>query len=303
MNDKICLVIIYNHRFEKNIQKLNTYYANKFSHIFHVIPFYTSDNPQVITVYENSHQFSGYIAQAYKTFYNTNFSHYVFVGDDLLLNPNITADTILNQLNLSVDSGYIKNIYNFHTLKQLWHVPDTLYKFTSTKGVNYTAEIPTYTEALAKAAKHQIQIAPLNSNYLFGLFKASGKTFFKNWVYTLGYVLYKRFKKINILPYPLVGAYSDFVVVPKCSIEKFSKYCGVFAAMNIFAEVAIPTALMLSCDKIEMEKEEFKGKEVWTQMELEKYSKACNNSVRQLFVKHPQYIYFHPAKLSVWSID
>lgn len=303
MTGKICLVIIYNHRFEKNIQKLNAYYKDKFTHIFHVLPFYTSDDPQVITVYENSHQFSGYVAQAFQHFYDRQYSHYVFIGDDLLLNPALNEQNITERLHLDENTSYIKNIFAFHTLKKLWYAPRSLYRFVASKGVNYAAEIPGREEAFEAAKKHNIEIEPLNNNYFTGLFRSKGILLLKDWVFTLGYLAHKRFRNVRELPYPLVGSYADFFVVSQNSIENFSKYCGVFAAMNLFAEVAIPTALMLAADRIKMESAHLKGKEVWIQEDLNHFLTENNKSVRLLFKNHPEFLYFHPAKLSVWNID
>lgn len=36
----ICLVIIYNHRFEKNIDILERIYKERFAAIYHLVPFY-----------------------------------------------------------------------------------------------------------------------------------------------------------------------------------------------------------------------------------------------------------------------
>src|SRR5262249_32127771 len=52
------------------------------------------------------------------------------------------------------------------------------------------------------------------------------------------------------LPYPLAYGMSAFFVVRDDALMKFSQYCGVLAALDIFVEVAIPTALVLACEKL-----------------------------------------------------
>jgi hypothetical protein len=52
------------------------------------------------------------------------------------------------------------------------------------------------------------------------------------------------------LPYPLAYGISDFFVVRKSAAEKFSTYCGALAALDVFVEAAVPTALVLACDKL-----------------------------------------------------
>jgi hypothetical protein len=43
MSSTVALVIIYNHRYDKNIDILESIYANRFSNIFHIVPFYDGD--------------------------------------------------------------------------------------------------------------------------------------------------------------------------------------------------------------------------------------------------------------------
>ena len=46
------------------------------------------------------------------------------------------------------------------------------------------------------------------------------------------------------MPYPLVYAVSDFFIVSKEYLALFCHNAGLLAAMNIFSEVSVPTALM-----------------------------------------------------------
>lgn len=62
---KIALLVLYNHRYDKNIPRIEKLYEGKFSHIFHLMPFYDGDHPNVFPVYESSYYFQSYIAQAY----------------------------------------------------------------------------------------------------------------------------------------------------------------------------------------------------------------------------------------------
>lgn len=84
MKSKVALIIIYNHRYDKNIEVLENLYKTRFSNIYHLIPFYDGDKENVIAVYENSYRFQGYISQAFRTFYKDMYDHYFFVADDLM---------------------------------------------------------------------------------------------------------------------------------------------------------------------------------------------------------------------------
>ena len=85
---KLAKIIIYNHRYDQNIPVLEELFLKKFSNIFHIVP-HDGNKSNVISVYENSKFYSGYIAQSVNQFYSTKFEHYMFIGDDLILNPVI----------------------------------------------------------------------------------------------------------------------------------------------------------------------------------------------------------------------
>ena len=104
---KICLSFVFNHQFEQNIPKLRTIYGERFSTIRYLSPFSTySVDEEVIPIYETSIHFQGYFAQAYKLL-PKDCDHYIFCGDDLLLNPRLNENNIIQQLNCA-KSAYIK---------------------------------------------------------------------------------------------------------------------------------------------------------------------------------------------------
>jgi hypothetical protein len=302
----ICLIIIYNHRFERNINKLNSYYKSRFDNIYHVIPFYQSEDENVITVYENSHQFNGYIAQAFKSYYKEKFDYYVFAGDDLLLNPTINQDNIVDKLGIDKNSSYIKKLHSIGSVSIPWyHIPKILYKFVSSQGVSVKGEIPDKTEADKIAIRHGLNIKKISFiKYLKHIFlNKSPMSFFRTLAYFIGYGYLKRFKNLREPPYPLVVGYSDFFVIPKHNIKEFIHYCGVFAGMNLFVEVAIPTALMLSSETIKSENKGLRGVEFWDESKIQELMKDNNLSVIELFKNHPDQLYFHPIKLSKWKLE
>ena len=76
---KTALLVVYNHRFDKNIGRIRELYANRFSYVYHVMPFYDGNEPDVIPVFDSSYCFSGYIAQAYSHLRNDGFTHFFIV--------------------------------------------------------------------------------------------------------------------------------------------------------------------------------------------------------------------------------
>ena len=62
LQQKVALIIIYNHQYNKNIDVLERIYKDRFHDIYHLVPFYRGDRKNVIPVYESSHYFQGYIS-------------------------------------------------------------------------------------------------------------------------------------------------------------------------------------------------------------------------------------------------
>lgn len=57
METKVALLVIYNHRYDKNIVRVKQIYAKRFSYIYHVMPFYDGNDLDVIPVFESSYCF------------------------------------------------------------------------------------------------------------------------------------------------------------------------------------------------------------------------------------------------------
>lgn len=91
---KIALFVVYNHRYDKNIPRIEALYSGRFSNVFHLVPFYDGDKENVIAVYESSYYFQSYIAQAYHRIKNDGYTHYITVADDMIINPAITENNI-----------------------------------------------------------------------------------------------------------------------------------------------------------------------------------------------------------------
>ena len=112
--NKVALVIIYNHKYNKNIEILERIYKDRFSNIYHLVPFYNGDNPNVIPVYENSWYFQGYISQGFKSYFKEEYTHYFFVADDLILNPKINENNYAEHLKLNSNTCFIPYLFNLN---------------------------------------------------------------------------------------------------------------------------------------------------------------------------------------------
>ena len=148
---EVALIIIFNHRFDKNIDILEKIYRNRFSNIYHIIPFYDGDRPNVIPVYENSYCFQGYIAQGLKNYFSEKYSHYFFVADDLILNPEINENNFKEHLSLGEDTSYLPYFKTLHEVpvSKFWQWTRVAYEFRKNiVGVETSKELPSYDDAL-----------------------------------------------------------------------------------------------------------------------------------------------------------
>src|SRR5690348_16209399 len=107
---KVALIIIYNHQYNKNIEIVERIYKNKFSNIYHLVPFYRGEKSNVIAVYQSSYYFHGYVSQGLKSFFKKEYSHYFFIADDMILNPMINEDNYREYLHLSDHSCFIPRL-------------------------------------------------------------------------------------------------------------------------------------------------------------------------------------------------
>lgn len=92
------LVVVFNHRFDGNIPILNRLYAGRFSSVNYLVPFYNGKKlvggNRIIPVYDSSYQFNGFFAQGFDEFYDEDADYYFFVGDDVLLKPEVNENTV-----------------------------------------------------------------------------------------------------------------------------------------------------------------------------------------------------------------
>lgn len=319
-----CLVIVFNHKFDRNIEVLEKLYQERFQHIFFLVPFYTGTNPRVIPVYESSYCFQGYIAQGFARFRRPEFTHYLFIGDDLILNPAVNEHNYAGLLKLDAQTSYVPELAPLHepaasldvasgqesSQTHWWHAFKAVTFYENRSGSEITQELPSYEEALACFAEHDIHIRPLTYYNVFGPvvvptnWRAALEAGRRLWTY---YVSWRRRKVPGRpqqlqLPYPLVYGYSDITAVAAPAMPRFCHLCGVFAAMGLFVEMALPTALLLSGGRIVTEAQaDLKGLALWRPAEVAKLEEKYQLNLDALLTDFPaRRLYYHPVKLSRW---
>lgn len=297
--NNIALIIIFNHRFDQNIPRLEELYQKRFSNIYFLVPFYDGTQPNVIPVYANSYYYSTYIAQGLKSFFREEYSHYFFIADDMILNPVVDESNVLELLNITGNDCFIPEIKSMHDIHDWWHM-DFAMKFSiSDWGIEASKELPSYEEAVKKFAAHQLELKPLSQAQVYQPESMWPRA--KRFIKTVSGKESRR-KNYYELPYPQVAGVSDILLVSRQAIKRFSHYCGVFGALKLFVELAIPTALALAAESLKFEKGlQLQGRYLWTEDELATLKKY-NQKIDHLLSDFPSnYLFIHPVKLSKWE--
>ncbi len=314
----VALVILFNHNYEANIDKLQKLYQPRFSNIFFIMPFYRGTNPNVISVYENSFYFQGYIAKALEKLSVHNFDHYMFVGDDLILNPAINEHNYKDSFQLQENTGFMPDLFLLTDLAQTspnrpfapyWPgVVDALKFRVKQRGIEISKFLPSYEDAKNKLQRHGFTFTPkLPLQFIMSPLKKLPVTKadfeykkrpIRSYQKNLSYLLFNR-----TLHYPLLGAYSDLCIVPNIAVKDMIAYCGTFAALNLFVEVALPTAFAFSVPEIKTEADlSSRGLTLWNPITVGDFEKKYQSDINYLFQNFPgNTLYVHPIKLSRWK--
>ena len=306
---KPALIVIYNHRFDRNIEVIEQIYRTRFSNIFHLIPFYDGKKENVIAVYENSLRFQGFVAQGFRHFFNDEFAHYLFVADDMVLNPVVNESNYTEHFALDSESSFIPGLRNvpqptgswIHNREALHFNPFNRRNF-NTKGVEVAKFLPPKETAEKIMENFGIKNSPVTFHQVYG-------NLLHEFSYKLRLIVEDIFTYHSFYPrktrYPQAASYSDIFIVDKNTIAKFSQYCGILAAMRLFVEVAIPTALILSGKKIVTGNSLSKHiqKHAKYDAEIQSFINKCNFDLSLLLQNFPEnQMYIHPVKLSEWDI-
>ena len=294
---KVALVIVYNHPHVENVEVLERIYRDRFSDVFHLMPFYQGSAPNVIPVSGQSKYFSGRIAQGFDRYYREDYLHYFFIHDDLLLNPAINQENYADFFRLRQRACFLHSLESLPD-KDGWPYCQICYEWAALKQPWRKVEygLPAYEEAVKLLGRFGFTMKPMKYHQIrHNPLAAVCKRFVNSNV----------FYKLNIglydLRYPLVGGMADIVIVPARDIRKFCRYCKAFADSGLYVEAAIPTALTFCVDEIVEEKDlplsgEFFYGDAWRIPDKHK------GSLKALLADFPEDVaYMHPIKLSQWN--
>ena len=287
--NKTALLVIYNHRFDKNIPRIDQLYEGRFSDVYHIVPFYDGCQDNVIPVYECSFQFQGYISQAYTHLRGKGYTHFFVVADDMIINPALDENNYLERIGLGNDDCYIDYITPLQELKTAWRQTEAMTYKVNLRGVEVEKVLPSRTAAIERFAKYGLPTGTIPFSPMLN----------KRLRFALKYI--QNFKRRN-LDYPLLGGYSDILILTADMMDKFCLYCGAFAATRLFAEFAIPTAMILASDHVKTSKDTCLGGTALWSKEDKAFLDAYNGSLQALIDDFPDdKLFYHPIKLSQWK--
>ena len=235
-----------------------------------------------------------------------------------MLDPLINENNYTDYFNLSENSGFIEDlIYLDHIFAPgAWLYSALGYEFNKrVLGLEEIRELPSAAEAnnrFQSLGLSTIDFDAKEQAFMPGI-KLSDPLLYAPSRKSLKYFALKIMQIRNKikpykLSYPLVRGGSDIFIVPGSSIHKFCHYCGIFAAANLFVEIAIPTTMALVSDEISL------GKDIANKTGLNYIASDVNasevahilaqhgNDPEKLFNDWPsEYLYIHPIKLSSWG--
>ncbi|MDR0560033.1 MAG: hypothetical protein LBG92_07660 [Prevotellaceae bacterium] len=220
----------------------------------------------------------------------------------MLLNPNINENNLFDFFKTDKNSCYIRDLRvpseKRYTKRNLLWVYLMQYSFKLYKsGVETKAIFPSKEEALERFAKHginvQITLWEQLCSILYSISIARPRTTIRS--------IFAMFKR-NKVNYPLVWAFSDVLLIPDSVMSAFCNYCGAFAALDLFVEIAIPTALILSANKIVTDRTSGLSSIANEYKIIDNIEKLYNFDLNKLIENFPDnQLYIHPVKLSKWK--
>jgi hypothetical protein len=295
------LVVVFNHRYDANLPKLDAIYGERFGNIRYLMPFYDGPRGDVIPVYESSAQFSGFFAQAYRELSTIDADFFAFAGDDLLLHPRLNQENLAAELGLRDGGGYIKSLASLAAQPDHWqYTLPTLQAFRPVPFVKALDELPDAPTARRLIERHGITLPPAQRRQLIrNARKAHGG---------LSLLRHLHFILRQHQPgqeYPVVTGYADLIVISKSALREFCRFCGIFAAMNLWVETAVPTALALACKQVVVEQQtRWRGTELWQPDAVNRRMQASGYDISTLLAGYrDDELYVHPVKLSRFPMN
>lgn len=288
---KTTLCVLFNHPYPANIPILEEMLSGKFDRVYFVLPNTVSPREDVITSYRGSHLFHGMIVDAAPRLLKDDSSYYFFMQDDVLINPRFSGEDWVRILRLDPGGAFLPKCVPIGGdvsdwpwwLGVLWKMRAPMNVVSGTGIENWRSLLPDVEQSFAEMErKYGFVFRPienkkpildydtlpnwelrqtLNRALVDGIFaRGLGKGIRLLFPFFRGmsdfFAMNREATGKGIRPlFPFCRGMSDFFAVNRATMEKLVHLFGVFAAMQVFVEVAIPTALLLAADRVTTEQD------------------------------------------------
>jgi len=297
------LCLIYNHNYEGNVDRLNDMYSSRFSAVRHLIPFARRSHATILPAIASSWNFQSHIAQNWRALISLEAEWFVFAGDDLLLQPDLDENNLVERFALEGSHAFIKELRSLSEVSFGWYFWDRgVQPWLRATGVEWQVILPSVETAAVSFVRHRL---PTSSAMKFKNMRPA-EVMAGGGVSRRALIRGARTLLLHggIDPgYPLAMGYSDVFILHRSVLRDFARYAGVMGAMGVFAEVAIPTALCLATESIVREADlRDAGREFWTLAEQRELVARHGGKLDALLQSWPPgLLWLHPVKISEWS--
>lgn len=253
------MCVLFNHPYPENIPALEDVYRNRFRQLRFVVPQYETGRPDTLTVFRGSNTFQGMVVDALP-WLPQDSEWYIFTHDDAFMRPDVNEGNIVETLRLCGGDAFIPRI-NPISWAWAWSLQFVLQyinpnNFLNGGGLdNLSGYLPPRNVAWAKAARYGIHpynlpkpdFDRLEPIYIMRNRELSARV---RRALILGFYETAREQAFIDISYPFVSGMSDFFIVHRSLLAKLRPILGAFTAAGFFAEIAIPTALLLVAERL-----------------------------------------------------
>lgn len=299
---KVAILVVFNHRFDQNLDRLRAIYRDRFSDVFFLVPFYDGSDEDVIPVYSTSYTFQSFFTYAYEKIKSLNFDYWFIVADDMIINPKINEDNFETVFNITPSDNFIPILTRLDESTDWYHAHNAASFRLDVPYVNIKNCLPEKSVTEKKLLEYNVAPRPLSAEKIFKRYETVEQ---KAAAFGLPYLRYIKGRNNDVsLDYPLCRGYSDIFIVGGANVSQFVMLCGAFASAGLFVETAVPTSLLLSATgRVVLQKEiSLRGAAIWGDVDIKEFETKFDSSLEKLINEFDRNrLFYHPVKLSRWS--
>ena len=265
----VTLCVLFNHPYPPNIAALRELYAPRFSDVMFIHLDDEHIEPNVYNSYRAGYNFQGLIADNSQAFMDRKSDLYVFVHDDVMLNPLINEENVRSKLKVSTNGAFLPGFNPIHgsvnrpgdrgwnwIVGALWKLMNPSNTVSGSGLRNLWRDMPKLAKTREQlGAKYGFSFDKLYYDPASPLPQAFGFNDPRRDEQLVKLIFEDLFDHTATppsleLPMPVFGGLSDLFAVDGSIMSQVLHGFGLMAAANIFVEVAIPTILLNVADYV-----------------------------------------------------